>query len=49
MAEFDTKITELRQLTGEKRKDFLKVVVDTIRVTKTAPDQVQLEIMFEQP
>ena len=49
MAEFGTKITELRQLTGEKRKDFLKGVVDTVRVTKTVPDQVQLEILFEQP
>ncbi len=49
MAEFGTKITELRQLTGEKRKDFLKGVVDTIRVTKTAPTQVQLEILFKQP
>ena len=49
MAEFGTKITELRKLTGEKRRDFLKGVVGTIRVTKTAPTQVQLEILFKQP
>ena len=49
VAEFGTKITELRKMTGERRKEFLKGVVDTIRVKKLSATKVQLRVAFRRP
>ncbi len=49
MSEFGTKITALQQLSGEPRKEFLKGVIDTIKVEKIDPDRGELTILFRHP
>lgn len=48
MAEFGAKISQLRQLEGQTRKDFLKGVVEQIKVAKDASNRGALTIQFRQ-
>jgi DNA invertase Pin-like site-specific DNA recombinase len=49
ITEFGRKVSELRQMTGEKRREFLKGVIDTIRVNRVEPNRAELMVLFKHP